>query len=172
MVVCYFLLASFVCHPLVLFFFFLILSLSTLIPIPRLLNTANLQINALIFLCNCYFWGVWRNFCAFSPLFFHCKNALSNYLPQCIAENKGSSGQIAPCPLGQTNWYTIACLLAGSVLYGHSLAITLNVFIYFLKQESNQQVVAIQSQSRDVMKRLFPKVLVSSAMVTICHFYY
>lgn len=30
--------------------------------------------------------------------------------------------------------------------------------------ESNQQVVAIQSQSRDVMKRLFPKVLVSSAM--------
>ncbi|XP_055496432.1 kinectin isoform X2 [Leucoraja erinacea] len=31
-------------------------------------------------------------------------------------------------------------------------------------KESNQQVVAIQSQSRDVMKRLFPKVLVSSAM--------
>ncbi|XP_032883121.1 kinectin isoform X6 [Amblyraja radiata] len=30
--------------------------------------------------------------------------------------------------------------------------------------ESNQQVVAIQSQSRDVMKRLFPKVLVSSTM--------
>ncbi|XP_032883126.1 kinectin isoform X11 [Amblyraja radiata] len=31
-------------------------------------------------------------------------------------------------------------------------------------KESNQQVVAIQSQSRDVMKRLFPKVLVSSTM--------